>query len=510
MASAGERAASGSFLLSIGNALSSAILAVGSIFIVRLLGPGDYGALGVALIYPSMLSILADLGFSIAITRYVSAGFKEHAVTAMWIRIFSGALFSMALFLSSPLLASTLYRPYIAPVIQILSLYMFSSMVQSSVSAYLMGLGRYLYTVEINIVSSVARVVVSIVLIAMGMGIYGAAYGFSIGYLAGAIHALYRLSSTHGLGINISRSSLKELVSYSTPLYIPSLLSIPLNQVYGILIAIYASNEDIGNYQVAGNLTTPLSIIASSISAALLSSLPMLLGRDQALREAVRKAASYTALAVSPLIPLLILFSREIIYIVYGEAYRDASLYLSIMALAYLTTPVNTVDVYLETVGDTKRLMFISIANAVVRLSIAWLLLARLGILGAVITLPVSSVIGSIIAVLVVRKAHSLSIGIRTTVRYMVPSIVSAMAAYAATLIPGNSASAPALSLTAYIVLQAFLTAVIVDRSDLEQIRLLLKGIRHLGPIVSRIIDIELMINSTISRKPRSSAEKHL
>jgi len=63
MESVGRRVFSGSLLLSSANLLATAISAIGSVFIARLLNPEDYGLIEIVLIFPLMISGLADQAF---------------------------------------------------------------------------------------------------------------------------------------------------------------------------------------------------------------------------------------------------------------------------------------------------------------------------------------------------------------------------------------------------------------------------------------------------------------
>ena len=60
--------------------------AVGSIVVARLLGPAGYGAVSMTLIYPTMLSGLADLGLSTAVMRFAALGDAGRAFAALWLR----------------------------------------------------------------------------------------------------------------------------------------------------------------------------------------------------------------------------------------------------------------------------------------------------------------------------------------------------------------------------------------------------------------------------------------
>jgi len=122
----GVRAVDGGFALFVGRLAYNAVSAVGSIVIARLLGPANYGVVSIALIYPLMLSELADLGLSTAIMRYASIGDFRRAFTALWLRVLITIAFAVVLIPLAPYLAFTLHRPYLTPMIDVLAIYAFA------------------------------------------------------------------------------------------------------------------------------------------------------------------------------------------------------------------------------------------------------------------------------------------------------------------------------------------------------------------------------------------------
>jgi len=69
--------AKGSFFLFLGKTSSTLIMSLASILIARLLGPEEYGLYIVALIIPSLLIPLSDLGISFALTRFSALFLSE-------------------------------------------------------------------------------------------------------------------------------------------------------------------------------------------------------------------------------------------------------------------------------------------------------------------------------------------------------------------------------------------------------------------------------------------------
>jgi len=165
----------------------NAVSAAGSIVIARLLGPANYGVISTALIYSPMFSGLADLGLLTAIMRYASIGDFRRAFTALWLRVLVTTAFAVALIPLAPYLAFTLCRLYLTPRIDVLAIYAFAYNAVTSITAFLAGVNGYWDYVVVDLVRNSVRVSSSIALVLAGYGVYGAVWGFSIGYAAARV-----------------------------------------------------------------------------------------------------------------------------------------------------------------------------------------------------------------------------------------------------------------------------------------------------------------------------------
>jgi O-antigen/teichoic acid export membrane protein len=492
------KAVSGSIALSIGNFVYTAISALGSIVIARLLGPADYGVISIALIYPIMFSGLADLGLSTAIMRYASLGDFKNASTAFYLRIIMSLLFAVALASLSPYLATILQRPYLTPMIYILAIYSFASGALSSVTAFLAGVNRYWDLTFINIVLAVVKVSSSIALILAGYSVYGALWGFSIGYFLAAFYALILSLRSVDSVFNLTRNSLVEVLNYSIPLYIPGLIGIPLGQLYNILRAIYVSNVEIGNYQIANNLLAPINIVAGSISTALFTTLPQLINEEYKFKEAINRASKYIALIITPIAITLALFSEQIVYIIYGSQYELAPQYLSIMALSNILAPFGVVIMYLNIIGATRVTMMLNIINMLIGLPITWILLIYYGMFGAVVAGAINSFIGAIISLSIVKKLYKISIKIMNIVKYWTPSLLSGSLTYLMMSRIADIWAALSIGFVTYILLLMILVSIMTSDDDLINLIDINRNIKYIGSpinyILSIIFEIRLML----------------
>jgi O-antigen/teichoic acid export membrane protein len=489
---------SGSMVLSAGNLAYNVISAVGSIAIARLLGPTDYGVISIALIYPTMFSGLADLGLSTAITRYASLSDLRRALTALWLRTIASAVFAVALTPLAPYLAASLQRPYLTPMIHLLAIYTFASSTVTSVTAFLAGVNRYWDLTLINIIMAVMRVSSSIALTLAGYGVYGAVWGFSIGYSLATVYAFIKLISLANPASNFTKSVLTDILRYALPLYIPGLIGIPLSQFYNVLRAIYVTNVDIGNYQIASNLLTPIGIVTSSLSTALFTTLPQLINEDYKFRDAVNRAARYTAVVVAPIAMALALFSKQAVYIVYGSRYDLAPLYLSIMALSSLLAPFGVVSMYLNIIGATKVTMMLNIVGMMMGLPVTWILLVHYGMLGAIVASLINSVLGTVVSLITVKRMYDINVEALHVVKYWMPSLIAGALTYLVICMIENMWLALGIGFATYLALLTTLIIIITSTEDLIDLADTSRGIKYIGPLINRALNIVTRIKAML------------
>ena len=494
----GVRAVGGGFALFVGWLAYNAVSAVGSIVIARLLGPDNYGIVSIALIYPLMFSGLADLGLSTAIMRYASIGDFRRAFTALRLRVLITTAFAVALIPLAPYLAFTLHRPYLAPMIEILAVYAFAYNAVTSITAFLAGVKRYWDYVAIDVVMSSVRVSSSIALVLAGYGVYGAVWGFSMGYAVATIYAFVKLVKAMDLVSSLARNDVAEVLKYSIPLYMPRLLGIPIGQFYNILMATYVTNAEMGNYQIAGYLLTPIGLITGSLSTALFTTLPQLVNEDYKFRNALNRAARYTAIVVSPIAIALALFSEQAVYIVYGPQYDLAPLYLSIMAISNLLAPFGVVPMYLNIIGATRTTMALNIVGMLIGLPITWALLVHYGMLGAVIASLINGALGTAISLTVAGRMYGFVIDITQVVKYWAPSLIAGVLTYPAMRIMSNMWLALGVGSLIYLASLIVLTALMTDMEDLKNLVDINRGINYIGSLVSRALNYLVKIRMVL------------
>ncbi len=485
--------ASGSVWLSLGKASSLAIAFIGSIIIARLLGPSDYGVVAVAQAFPLAIYGFADLGLLTTIMRYASMNRTRHASTAFMLRITSSLVAATIVLFKAHEIANLLHRPYIANLVRLLSIYVLCIAIIESGQAVLIGRKSYRAAAIIDSLRSTLRVTIAIILIIIGLGVKGAILGFSISALVVSIIAIY-LIKPHITRPSISRNILVELFRYSIPLYLPILLGAVLNRVIDIYLIRHVSNADFGNYSIATNLSTIQLLISSSIAASILSNITSIIEDRERISSVVSKLTMYVAAIMIPLSLALIVLSAPLIEVLYGEKYRRAPLYFSILASRGLYNVVGMVvlTTFIQAVGRTDLIFKANVIYASAYVPLAIILIKSHGILGRLLALIIANIFPALYYIHRIREMYGISLPIKRNASILAVFLILSIPVYYVTQsLLGRIMPLLDLVLGFILVLALYLLAyiVILNEQEINEIR---NVVIELSPNRFKIIVIKM------------------
>ncbi|MEM2629090.1 MAG: oligosaccharide flippase family protein, partial [Acidilobaceae archaeon] len=166
-----EKLLKGTVLLSAGSIISLVIAAAGSIIIARLLGPENYGLIGMSMILPNLMLALTDLGINTALTRYSSirdSSMKTIVVSGLTLKIILSLLSALIVYITAPYVAKALGRPYIEPYIKLLSIFTLASLLYGALNSILIGYGLYALSSISQVILTIIRVSSAALLVILG------------------------------------------------------------------------------------------------------------------------------------------------------------------------------------------------------------------------------------------------------------------------------------------------------------------------------------------------------
>ena len=418
---AAEASARGSFFLMSGTALSTIILAISSILIARLLGPDQYGQYTLALVAPQLLYLFTGLGIDQGIIKFTAAlrakGETNRSTNiirqGLFLKTLTGTLMFIINYALADIISSLLFqRPELAVYIRIASTSILFQVIYTTASSAFIGLDKTEYTALTTNINAITKTVTQITLVLLGFSIAGAIIGHVIGYLAAAaisttilfliIHTKQNPSSKERFADN-----LRTLMHYGIPLYISVLLTgfIPIFQ--NVMLAIFTTNSEIGNYKAAINFGVLITVMTIPISTALLPAFSKLeTSTEEKTKTFFKLANKYTALLIVPITTTIIMFSKEIVQIIYGSTFESAPLFSASYSFLYFLVGLGylTLTSFFNGLGETKTTLKISLITFLTIMVLTPILTKNYNVVGLIIAFLIANTTGTAYASYTARK----------------------------------------------------------------------------------------------------------
>jgi len=498
------RMASGTLTLSASQILAYLLGVVFSIVIARLLGPESYGLIAISLTYPTLITSLLDLGLGSIITRYAAIPNNERGVyvwTGVLVKLGLSVVGSLVIYFCADFFAAILVRPYIASYIRSLSLYVMSMALLGSASSAFTGLGMYRVAGSITVAQYLLRGPLAVALILTGFGVYGAVVSYSIAYVVLGIFyftlfvKLFRKPTFSG-------SSLKRMLSLAMPIYLASLVGLVVGPTVSTVLARYASNYDISNYNVGVAALTPINAITTSISTVALTSLPILINNNNELKRKTAQVTTYSSYILTATVLGYLTVLRPLIHLLYGPEYADAPTYGLAYAVGTAFGAALTGGVlgsFFVVVGSTKWNGIVGVIGSVTAISSALVLVPVLGALGAALAYAAGGIASSIATRVIARRVYSLGVSIGDTLKAAAPAVAGCAVAFLATYtVRANPLLELLLAGTVYVGAYLVTLPLSADRSTIENMVELLGKLTYVGKVLKSIGEAYLKLVSSL------------
>jgi O-antigen/teichoic acid export membrane protein len=400
-----------------GRFISHLIGAIGSFLIIRILQPEEYGALSVAMAFPTMLMVFGNLGINTAVTRYVSK-FKDVNLDFAKSVILSGMLFdfifgsglSILGYFISPYVFSVIYdKPALVNFGRLASIYSLTYWSFSSIFSGFLGFEMTNYNSRLWTAHYAFQTLFTVSLALAWERIEGAIVGYILGYAAATIYGLYILWNRKILtGAAPKLSTLTEMLKYSLPLVVSS----SVGNIFGIyttsIINRFLTVVDLSNLNAASKIGFFFDTIFNPLSFAVQPLLSKI-DRSDSIKmvKVVTELMKLNSLLELPIIIAVIALANPIIDLIAGPQYSSASLYLRLAMIGFLLGPLSgrsVLGTLLIFQGYTKFSMKVGILNNVTYAVLTTLLVLKYGASGYFVSSWLSWIPGYIISFVFVRS----------------------------------------------------------------------------------------------------------
>jgi O-antigen/teichoic acid export membrane protein len=434
--------AKGSAILIIGQMASTAISALGSIIVARLLGSTSYGLIAIATIPINIALMSLNNGIRPAIINHIVEnrikGNDEKIISTVLvgfiINLSIGLIATFILYSLSGYLSNQVFNsPDLKQLIQILSLLVFGQAIYSTATGVLVGLEKMTQRSLVNIFHSLVKTILGPALIFLGYGIIGASIGNSIPYIMSGIFALflvymnlYKTAKTDIPKLN----DFKSLISYSSPLFASNLISGSMIQILNFILPFYVSATLIGNFSAAKSFTVLIGLFLTPITTATFPLLSKLKPEDSVFEFVYQSIIKYETMIAYPISAAVLALSSQMVEILYGRDYAYTAVYIQVLMLSYFFLGFGgTVNVTLlnsqKQTKITLRWTLIYLASGI---PLGFILIPRYGILGFQATTLVAPNVGLLYTIWWIRKNMNIKLDVENTLKILASTILGYIA----------------------------------------------------------------------------------
>ena len=351
------------------NAICQVFSLLFGVYLARILGPDDYGPIGMLAIFSAMAGSLQDSGFVAAIANRKEVGHKDYNAV-FWFNILISLFMYAVLYVCAPLIADFFNEPVLVP----LSRYNFLGFV---VAGFGIAPSAYLFR-ELKVKQKSIALILSIVVSGV-VGVAMALAGYSYWGIAtqSIVYVLVRTVvcwyfTPWRPSFKVDFSPLGYLFAFSYRLLITNIFQRFNWNIFSFILGKFYSRVDVGNYTKSAEWFNMGGEVVNGMVNAVAQPVLAKVGDDcERQLRVFRKMLRFTAFVAFPLMLGLSLVAPELITIVITDKWIESASMLRILAVWGAFMPVQSMLTnLLVSRGRSRIFMWCTIVQGLLMLAI--------------------------------------------------------------------------------------------------------------------------------------------
>jgi O-antigen/teichoic acid export membrane protein len=308
--------------------------------LARLLTPSDFGLIAMVTVFSSFVAIFSNFGLTSAIVQKKEIS-DEALSSTFWINVGLGALLTIALAASAPLIAAFYSEPRLTPLVVFISTTFFIASFGNVQTALLTKSMNFKALAVISICAVGISGPVSILLAFSGYGVWSLAWLTVLSAFVTVVFTwIYSRWVPH---FSLGLQHVKGLLGFGANLTGFSLVNYFARNADNLLIGKFLGAAPLGFYNLAYNLLLfPLNNISNVIGNVMFPALSIIQHDKQMVREAYITANRYIAAVSFPLMTWLLVTAPQFIRVVFGPKWIGAIALVQILAITSILQSIGT------------------------------------------------------------------------------------------------------------------------------------------------------------------------
>lgn len=304
-----------------------------TILLARYLGVSEYGILGFALSFTGIISILNDLGIGTHIVRHISTD-NDSASKYLGNAIPLKSIFSLITFgISLVILILMKCDPLTIKITMLLTIHAAIGSMNGIFNGTFQAFEEGKYQGINNTIYNVLLLIFILIVIFTDTGLFGVAIGYIVARIIGIIYTYFALQK-HIVKpkIEFDKAFWKEITIASIPFALSSLLYLIYYSIDIVMLTGLIGDYATGIYNASYKLISVLTVFYSVYLAVIFPVMSRLFKNDkEILKVSFEKSVKYLTMITIPLAIGTMLYSGDIIRLIYGSEFDAASAPLSIL-----------------------------------------------------------------------------------------------------------------------------------------------------------------------------------
>ncbi|EAW36468.1 lipopolysaccharide biosynthesis protein [Lyngbya sp. PCC 8106] len=362
------------------------------LILARLLTPEAFGLIGLANVFLAFMRIFLEQGFSQALIQRQEIE-PEELDTAFWTHVVSGLLLTIISFLLSGFIAGIFDQPKLIPIIQCFSFLFFFKSLSHVHKAILSREFAFKVMAVRTIIGITIGGIVGIVMALSGFGVWSLVSQQFI-YEAVEVFIIWGAIDWRPK-LRFSFKHLRSLLSFGSNILALKFLSFFNKRTDNLLIGYFLGEVALGYYMIAFRVLEVMNqLLISTTKQVALPTFSRLQTEPERFRQAFYKVTLFTSLIAFPTFLGMIIFTPELVLVLFGEQWLPSVPVMQILAFAGI---INAISFFNSSVfiamGKPSWKLKVSLLNAILNF-IACLLAVKSGIVAVAAAYVISSYLG--------------------------------------------------------------------------------------------------------------------
>jgi len=403
-----HKIARGAGIVFLGTVISMFFGFISRMIIVRYFTVSEFGLYSLTLTVINIVLVLVSLGFYDGVSREIAfykekepSKVNEIASTSIFIIFLSSITFFILTFFGSDAIAQLLNQEELSTFIKIMAFVIPFSAMNGLIISFSRGFGRVKEQVYFgNIFSPILWLIFITLLAVLSLPFMSVFYAYLLVQILLSLVLFFYIYRLNLFEIKFPPNFKlgKELISFSLPLLITSILGFIMNWTDTLMLGYYKSAALVGLYNAAAPLARLISIFLGSIGFLYIPIASQLYAKGK-IKEMGRNYQILTKwifLLTLPIFSIMFLFPEAVISFIYGSKYVAASQVLRILAstaMFHIFLGLNGMSLVI--LKESKFIVFASLISAILNVVLNIMLIPPYGIFGAAIASLGAYVIGN-------------------------------------------------------------------------------------------------------------------